>query len=322
MPGFGNCTLDTCNVQASIFQYRPSLGANAAFIALFGIAFVFHLLQGLRWRTWTFMGLVLCGCASEMIGYGGRIMMSGNPWNFTGFMLQIGAKFLSWVQYLSRNSKRQYHGGANIPYTVCVAFAPVYFTAAIYITLYRTILYLSPASSRFAPKIYYIVFIPCDIISLVLQAIGGAKSTQTSGSSQSAIDIALAGLAFQVGTLCIFIALSLDFALRYRRDLQTGAVRTRNIPARFKIFVGFLTLSILCILVRCVYRIDELSNGYEGPLIHDQGLFIGLEGVMVIAAVFALNVGHPGQIFTEADVAPQSEDDIPSESMRIKHRDG
>ncbi|RDW82835.1 hypothetical protein BP6252_03947 [Coleophoma cylindrospora] len=294
MAGFGNCTLDTCNVKASIFQYRPSLGANAAFIALFGIAFVLHLLQGLRWRTWTFMGLVLCGCASEMIGYGGRIMMSGNPWNFTGFMLQI----------------------------VCVTFAPVFFTAAIYVTLYRTVLYLSPTSSRFAPRIYYILFIPCDIISLVLQAIGGAKSTQTSGSSQSAINIALAGLGFQVGTLCIFIALSLDFALRYRRDLQTGAVRTQNIPATFKIFASFLTLSTLCILVRCVYRIDELSNGYQGPLIHNEGLFIGLEGVMVIAAVFALNVGHPGRVFTEADVAPQSEDGTLSETTQIKHRDG
>lgn len=25
--------------------------------------------------------------------------------------------------------------------------------------------------------------------------------------------------------------------------------------------------------------IDELSDGYKGPLIHDEGLFIGLEGV-------------------------------------------
>ena len=29
----------------------------------------------------------------------------------------------------------------------------------------------------------------------------------------------------------------------------------------------------------CCYRIDELSDGYNGPLIHNEGLFIGLEGV-------------------------------------------
>ena len=47
----------------------------------------------------------------------------------------------------------------------------------------------------------------------------------------------------------------------------------------FKVFVVGLTLSIVCILIRCVYRIDELSDGYNGPLIRNEPLFIGLEGV-------------------------------------------
>lgn len=56
-------------------------------------------------------------------------------------------------------------------------------------------------------------------------------------------------------------------------------MQRRTVETAFKVFGGFLAFSILCILVRCVYRIDELSDGYHGPLIHDQGLFIGLEGV-------------------------------------------
>ena len=66
---------------------------------------------------------------------------------------------------------------------------------------------------------------------------------------------------------------------------------------RFKIFIAFLSLSILLILIRCVYRIDELSDGYNGPLIHDEGLFVGLEGVMIIVAVFCLAVAQPGPVF-------------------------
>ena len=65
---------------------------------------------------------------------------------------------------------------------------------------------------------------------------------------------------------------------------------------KFKVFVVFLTLGMLCILVRCIYRIDELSEGYTGPLISDEGLFIGLEGVMVLVAVYFLMLGHPGPI--------------------------
>ena len=40
-----------------------------------------------------------------------------------------------------------------------------------------------------------------------------------------------------------------------------------------------MTISITLILIRCIYRIDELSEGYTGPLIRNEGLFIALEGV-------------------------------------------
>jgi hypothetical protein len=140
-------------------------------------------------------------------------------------------------------------------------------------------MYLSPTSSRFPPRLYYYVFIPCDIISLTLQSIGGAKSTASQGSSAFGVNIGLAGLSFQVFSLTVFIILSLDYALRYRSDVSNGKVQDKAVGGPFKVFVAFLSLSILCILVRCVYRIDELSAGYGGPLLHDEGLFIGLEGV-------------------------------------------
>ena len=88
----------------------------------------------------------------------------------------------------------------------------------------------------------------------------------------------IAGLSFQVFTLIIFIILSLDYAFRYICG-QHHQPRRSQLPTSFKIFLAFLLLAILCILIRCAYRIDELSDGYTGPLIHKQGLFIGLEGV-------------------------------------------
>lgn len=85
-----NCTLATCNVETSIFTYQPSLPANAVFIALFGVSLVIHAVQGIRWRTWFFSTAMILGCTTEMIGYGGRIMMHSNPFSFVGFMIQIG----------------------------------------------------------------------------------------------------------------------------------------------------------------------------------------------------------------------------------------
>ena len=88
------------------------------------------------------------------------------------------------------------------------------------------------------------------------------------------MNIALAGLSFQVFTLVIFILLTLDFVILYRRA-KTGVV----LATRFKVFAIFFSVSIILILIRCAYRIDELSDGYSGSLIHNQGLFIALEGV-------------------------------------------
>lgn len=139
-----------------------------------------------------------------------------------------------------------------------------------------SILYLGPQHARFAPKLYYWIFIPCDILSLVLQAVGGALSSSSSGGSKTAVYVSIAGLSFQVFTLCVFIGLAIDYGVRWSRARQQP---TTPLTRSFKIFVSFLSLSIVLILIRCAYRIDELSDGYNGPLIHDEGLFIALEGV-------------------------------------------
>lgn len=104
-------------------------------------------------------------------------------------------------------------------------------------------------------------------------------SAQTNGSSQKGVDIALAGLSFQVFTLTVFIFLAVDYTLRYRGASKAGAVPVVQRSKRFQIFVAFWALATLCVYIRCCYRIAELSDGYQGPMLHHQGEFIGLEGM-------------------------------------------
>lgn len=84
------CNLSNCPAAWSIYGYRPSLAANAVFVALFAIAAIVHLYLGFRWRTWGFTIPVIIGCITEIIGYIGRIMLWDNPFSFNGFMIQIG----------------------------------------------------------------------------------------------------------------------------------------------------------------------------------------------------------------------------------------
>ena len=141
-----------------------------------------------------------------------------------------------------------------------------------------SVLYLGEQYARFPARFYYWIFIPCDVISLILQAVGGSSSSTSKGENSWAVNVSLAGLAFQVFTLCVFIGFSLEFAWRYYKA-KDAKVDKATLPLSFKIFVLFLSLAILFILARCAYRIDELSEGYSGPLISNETLFIVLEGV-------------------------------------------
>ncbi|KAI1871673.1 hypothetical protein JX265_005659 [Neoarthrinium moseri] len=284
-PG-ANCTLEICPVEMSVYGYRPSLAVNSTFLALYVLSAAVHLYLGIRWKTWFFMGAMLLGATSAVLGYAGRIVMYYNPFKFVAFMIQI----------------------------ICVTSVPVYYTAAIYVTLAASIKYFAPSLSRFRPNLIYWVFISSDLVCLVLQAAGGALSTSTAGASQTGVDMALVGLSLQVLCMVVFCALFGDYLYRYfRSDIyRFGAAK---LGARPKLFFAFLALAIVLILARCAYRLAELHNGYRGGLIRDEGLFIGLEGVMVICAVFCLTIGHPGFVFK----SKPKESTSSSELENLKH---
>lgn len=88
------CTLDTCPIEWSIYQYRPSFAANITLLVLFGVVGIAHSYLGFRWRSWGFMVGMLLGCISEIIGYVGRILLRENPFSFNAFMIQISTSLL------------------------------------------------------------------------------------------------------------------------------------------------------------------------------------------------------------------------------------
>jgi hypothetical protein len=151
-------------------------------------------------------------------------------------------------------------------------------------------------------------------MSLLLQAAGGgiaSSETHQNKPPNTGDNIMVAGLAFQVFTLLIFMLLCLDFAIRTaRRHKALGASAFDQNPLfiqlrskwQFKAFLGALTLATICIFWRSVYRVAELSEGWTGHLIRQQWLFLGFEGVMVIVACFALNLFHPSLMFKEGMV--------------------
>lgn len=180
---------------------------------------------------------------------------------------------------------------------VCLTIAPAFFTAAVYLTLSRLVVIYAPDRSRLRPQVYTYIFITCDLVALILQAVGGAMASMGDpGSSmqQAGVDTMIAGMAWQVVSLALFGLLSLEFWLRARAAPLNPAfaeLRARRLfqPA----FVVAIAAAGVVIFVRCVFRCAELSAGFDGPLANDEVTLMVLEGAMIVLACIVLTVFHP-----------------------------
>jgi hypothetical protein len=75
-----SCTLKTCPIRLSYYNYLPSLAANGTLLALFSFSLCCFLFQvGLSRRFIGFTIAMVSGCILEVLGYVGRVMSWYNP---------------------------------------------------------------------------------------------------------------------------------------------------------------------------------------------------------------------------------------------------
>ncbi|KAJ5779812.1 hypothetical protein N7457_007532 [Penicillium paradoxum] len=271
------CTLDICPITEAYVYYVPSLAGNAFYAAIFALMLAAQLVLGIRYRTWGYLAGLFGGLVLEIIGYAGRIQMHFNPFRFDPFL----------------------------EYLICLTIGPAFISASIYICLGRIVVIYGESISRLRPRTYTIVFILCDLISLLLQAAGGAITSIADSDqydlAQAGINIMIAGLASQVASLAIFMALCLDFAWQVRKNQHELSPEPRMIElrnsVRWKAFIAGLALATITIFVRSVFRVAELKSGFHGSLANNEVLFMILEGAMLVIAILCLTVLHPGVCF-------------------------
>lgn len=132
--------------------------------------------------------------------------------------------------------------------------------------------------SRFNPRFITFTFIPCDIISLVLQGTGGALSAgaDSEAGTKVGVDVSKAGLIFQVITLVLFVGLSSDYLWALKKSHRKSGLRMERAQKMLILWLGAATILVL---VRCIFRIYELKDGYFAPAFRDEGTFIAFESV-------------------------------------------
>ncbi|KAI1137391.1 RTA1-domain-containing protein [Hypoxylon sp. FL0543] len=256
-----NCQKDPIPGFDYSYGYQPSLAAGIAFCALFGIAFFGHAFQTIRLRRWT-SALLAIGALTELIGWAGRTWSSECPYNRNAFLMQI----------------------------TTLIIGPVFFTAALYLLLGMFIEVLGREYSLLSAKMYTVVFVTCDTISLIVQAAGGAMASMAAGNGDDTklgTNIMVTGVLFQLAAMAVFTLLTFDFL---RRSSKFG------MPHEYKTILIALYISLVAIFARSVFRAVELVEGWDGYLMMHEVYFIALDGALMVLAVTIFLPFDPARI--------------------------
>lgn len=70
------------------YGYVPTQGAGIAYLVLFGLSMILHIIQMCWKRTW-WTSVFAIGCLVEVLGWAGRTWSSECPYNSTAFLMQI-----------------------------------------------------------------------------------------------------------------------------------------------------------------------------------------------------------------------------------------
>jgi hypothetical protein len=212
-----------------------------------------------------------------LLGWAGRTWSSQCPSNLNAFLLQI----------------------------TTLIIAPAFFTAGIYIILGRLIAVTGGKgkTSIIAPSTYLWIFCGCDLISLIVQAVGGSMASQAAAAtpprrSETGTNTMVAGIVFQMASITLFVGFFIDFLRRTRKQ---------NTPlgSSVNILIATTTVSVVLIYIRSIYRTIELLQGWSGYLMKHESFFIGLDAVTMFLAVAVFNFVHPAWFLPREAVQPQ-----------------
>jgi hypothetical protein len=262
------------------YEYIPTLLVCVVMLSLFAMSTFIHLGQAIHYRMWYLLATAVVAANTEVVGWGSRLWSHYSPHNLTPFLIQ----------------------------TITTAQAPTFLIAAYFIILAEIIRRLGPCYSRLQPRMYTIVFCGADLVALSVQGVGGglaataAASNNPNASPDLGGNIMLGGIIFQMVAITFYMALAIEFVVRYLNDKPFQ--RANNLPPTGNYYldknmkmmlIGIATSSIL-IYIRSVYRVVELTNGWSGHIITTEWYFNVFDGAMLVCATFCLNIFHPGRL--------------------------
>ncbi|EJD44764.1 RTA1-domain-containing protein [Auricularia subglabra TFB-10046 SS5] len=189
--------------------------------------------------------------------------------------------------------------GIYIAQYLFVVLSPCAFIAAEYVLLGRLAHWLRASDHLLVrPERITRVFVLSDLSTFLIQATGGGISAAADTLKMNKVGsrIFLVGLILQLVSFAIFCVV---FAVFLHR-LRTRSPATWN-AKDWKVLLGAMAVSFVGIMVRSVYRVIELSEGYAGQLATTEWYFYALDTLPLFVAVAVYVPFWPGRYITGPD---------------------
>ncbi|KAH8830933.1 RTA1-like protein [Flagelloscypha sp. PMI_526] len=180
--------------------------------------------------------------------------------------------------------------GIYIAEYLFVVLSPCAFIASEYVLAGRVARFLQAEKYLLVnPRKITRIFVSSDITTFLIQAVGGAVSLSANDTKLNLAGsrVFLAGLALQLLSFLIFTVIFTVFMWRIRThspeiwNKDQGVVWHRD----WRALAVVMVISCIGVLIRSVFRVVELSEGYQGALTRSEPLFYALDTLPLFIAI-------------------------------------
>ncbi|KAJ6102874.1 hypothetical protein N7486_005301 [Penicillium sp. IBT 16267x] len=253
------------------YPYTPSATAGYAFVAIFGVSTIVHIILTIPFRDAYFIPLVLGGIC-ESFGYYGRAWAHQSRTDIRAWALQ----------------------------EMLILCAPPLISATVYMVLGRILRSFNAEHlSSIRPKRLTLIFVMNDILCFCTQ-LGGA-GVQVTGEAKI-MDIGkkvvLAGLIFSLIVFGFFILVAARF---HRRLLNNPPpFLLVNTDLNWARYMWAIYVACVAIMIRNLFRTIQFGASSTVPVNTSEAYIYVLDAFMMFISLLVLAVYHPGLLIKNA----------------------
>ncbi|KAM9911167.1 hypothetical protein OXX59_002395 [Metschnikowia pulcherrima] len=297
-----------------LYKYELNRPGNIIFLVIFTLIASFNFFMAFRSKQKWYNICFITGFVLEQVGFIGRVL---------GFM---------------DNQKTMYYAMQSL----CLTVAPAFIMAGIYFLFAQSVAVHGRQYSLLKPMWYSYFFISADILSILIQATGGALLSDGGKSQEKWGDIIMfVGILIQIVAITIFLFFWFIFLGRtffhdrdsipahcsYRKKSALNYIKLLlNVPSareyklghldafynpkyqsiRFRTLYSYyplaLSVAVILVYIRCLYRVVELKMGFDGYLMSHEVYLFVLDSVFIALTGFVFIPFHPMFVFGRDNV--------------------